>query len=305
VRWVDVNMVDDEIVEELKRGVWQDFIPMNGPGTTAIGEVARATFPRENFQFADVINRDLDETWSMSANQQGYSQSGEQSATEAKIVQTNADLRLAYERGRVLRFVQEIAEGIFALMQLFQSDERFAEIVGPDGMKQLQAWDRTKIPGDYVMEISPDAAQRVDIQQRRNDLQKLYTLARQDPYINPEMILREWVVTLGMDPSQVVVKPQKKDEPPAISYRFSGEDLMNPFVIAVLQKTGTEITPEDIKAAKKLIIDSTGGEVPPDAAPPGAPLPPTAMQQPNPPHGGTPPVQEAITRRFEDGTSAI
>jgi hypothetical protein len=191
-------------------------------------------------------------------------------------------------------------------MQLFQSDERFAEIVGPDGMKQLQAWDRTKIPGDYVMEISPDAAQRVDIQQRRNDLQKLYTLARQDPYINPEMILREWVVTLGMDPSQVVVKPQKKDEPPAVSYRFAGTDLTNPFVIAVLQKSGTEITPEDIKAAKKLIVDSLGEEVPPDAPLlPGQAPTATTGQPPNPPHGGTPPVQAPITKRFEDGTSAV
>lgn len=69
IRWFDTNRLDDEIVEKLRNGDWQDMIPVNGPGERVIGEVARAAYPRENFGFANVITGDLDRSWSLSSNQ--------------------------------------------------------------------------------------------------------------------------------------------------------------------------------------------------------------------------------------------
>lgn len=307
VRWFDVNMVDEDIAEQLRKGVWQDFIPMNGPGDRAIGEVARANYPRENFQFYEIVNADLDEAWSQSANQQGLKAQGDTSATEAQIMQSNATLRIDYERGRVLRFFQEIAEGIFALMQLFQTDERYAETIGPDATKKLVAWDRTKIAGDFIFEIAPDASQRIDVNKRKQDLQQLYTLVRQDPQINSLPILREWLALNNIDPKEGVKPPQ--DPPPDkinIGYSFKGEDLLNPFAVAIMQKEH-RITPEQIKEAKMIIIEAAGEELPPDVVPGGeAGAPPaTPEATPHVPHGGMPPRQEPLTKRFPDGSPAV
>lgn len=302
LRWADVNMIDEEVMEQMRRGIWQDVIPMNGPGTNAIGEVARATYPRENFEFDNIINKDLDEVWSSGANQSGsFGQSGT-TAEEVRTVQGNTNLRLEYERARVLRFFQEIAEGIFALMQLFQTNERYAETIGPDGAKALQAWDRNTIAGDFIFEIAPDAAQRVDIGQRRTELQKMYTLVRQDSMVNAQPLLREWFILNGFDPAQTVVQPQPQPDKPNIGFSFKGEDLINPIAVAVMQKAGMNVTPEEIKAAKQIIIDAMGDPLPVEAPPatPAAPGAPAA-----PPHEGTPPVQEALTRRFESGESAL
>jgi hypothetical protein len=54
MRWFDVNQVDEDIIELLKKGDFQGMIPMNGPGGNAIGEVARAQYPRESFEFMRV-----------------------------------------------------------------------------------------------------------------------------------------------------------------------------------------------------------------------------------------------------------
>jgi hypothetical protein len=278
------------------------MIPMNGPGTSAIGEVARASYPRENFDFDQVINKDLDEVWSSGANQAGaFGQSGT-TAEEVRTVQGNTNLRLEYERARVLRFFQEIAEGIFALMQLFQTNERYAETIGPDGAKALQAWDRNTIAGDFIFDIAPDASQRVDIGERIKKLEKMYTLAREDSMMNAQPLLREWAVLNGFDPAQMIVQPQPQPDKPNIGFSFKGEDLMNPIAVAVMQKAGMTVTPEEIKAAKQIIVDAMGDPLPVEPPPPtpGAPA-----AQPAAPHGGTPSVVEPITKRFESGESAV
>jgi len=69
IRWFNSNLVDEEISEQLRRGTYQDFIPVNGDGSRMIGEVARANYPRENFEFQSIIGNDLDRAWSLSNNQ--------------------------------------------------------------------------------------------------------------------------------------------------------------------------------------------------------------------------------------------
>jgi len=73
----------------------------------------------------------------------------------------------------------------------------------------------------------------------------------------------------------VMVQPQPKaPEPPNISFRFSGEDLVNPAVVALLSKGGYMPTPEEVEAAKKLVASASTGMAPTGpAVPPAAPSP--------------------------------
>jgi len=255
IRWFDVNMVDEEIAALLRAGVMQDMIPMNGPGSNAIGEVARANYPRENFEFMRIFNADLDETWAMGANQMGLEAPGDQSATEAKIVQSSGNVKTEYERSKMLAFFLENAKGVFALMQMFSDFEDYVEIIGPNGVRTLKTWNKDSIPGDYVFEAKPDGAVRVDISQKKAEAINVYKLLRRDPLINPSAPITEVLQTHGYDLSQWLVPPPKpKAEKPNIRYSFKGEDMMMAIPLARMQKADDgPLTEQDIEAAKKMI----------------------------------------------------
>jgi hypothetical protein len=290
VRWVDVNMMDSDIVEQLQKGVYQDFIPMNGPGDRAVGEVARANFPRENYDAMRVIEGDLNQSWSMSENQIGVDTAGDTSATEATIIANASQTRLSYEQARVLRFFLEWAEAMGSLMQLFQDQEKWVEMKGDDGAS-LQAWDKTKIRGDFLFEAKPDSAVKVDVNQKRIEALNLYKLVRRDPLINPQALVADLCELHGLDPTKVMAPPpQPQPKPAALRFSFTGPDLTNPAVVALVQKNSpTPLTPEDIQAAMALM----------NAA--GIPaMPPQLLNVPEPGQDGQPPSPEQMAEEADE-----
>ncbi len=289
MRWIDVNMVDDMIAERISNNTWQGVIPMNGPGTNAIGEVARANYPRESFQFQQIIERDLDNAWSEGANQQGFANAGDTSAAEAKIMASAAQIRLEYERARVLRFFVEIAEATFALLQLFQDDEKWVEIEGADGLKKLEPWNKSRVRGDFAFVVKPDAAARVDAGQERVDSLNAYKLLRRDPAANGVEILKRALIAHGYDLATTLVPPPKPEpKPAALRYTFKGEDLTNPIVVALAQKNSpTPLTPEDITNASAMMAAAKVPNMVPEVMP---------VPQPNS-HGQLPTIEQVESGR--------
>jgi len=307
MRWVDVNMVDEEIVDLMRKGKYQNIIPMNGPGNNAIGEVARAQYGRENFEFDKVAKQELDEAWSMGAPQQAAQQPGETTATEINAMQTALNERLDYERSMVLRFFMEVAEGVGSLMQLFSDDMDYAEVVGQTGLASLQAWNKEMIRGDFIFEAKPDSQLRVDVGQKRAESLNLYKLLRKDPLINPQGLVQEVLLMHGIDPTKAMAPPQPpKEEPPKKSYSFKGEDLLNPIVVAIIQQGPDPLTPDDIAAAKKLIEDAAGIEDPSMVPSPGQPPSEGAPTGENPEHPGPADVVQPLNRRYsEQSTTGV
>lgn len=257
LRWFDVNLVDHEIAENLRKGKWQNMIPMRGPGDRAIGEVARAQYPRESFEFDRVAKLDLDEAWSMGQPQQASNTPGDTTATEVREMQNALNVKLDYERAWVLKFFLDVAQGIGSLMQLFSDDVDYAEIVGQDGVRSLMPWDKTMIRGDFIFEAKPDSQLKLDVSQKRAEALNLYKLLRKDPLINPQGLVLEVLQLHGIDPSKGMVPQQPpQPPPPKMSYSFKGEDLMNPIVVAIIQKGPSPLTAQDIAAAKLLIQDA-------------------------------------------------
>ena len=316
IRWYDTNRLDETIADAIRNGDWQDMIPTNGPGDRVVGEVARAQFPRENFEFQRVINGDLDRSWSLSNNALGQLNSGERSATEINAVQDAGLVRLDYEKDRINRYIAEGASVLFSLMQLFMDGTDYVEVVGDAGAKELTAMTRGDIAGAvYDFEFQPDTSDRISLETKQGNTLKVFNLLGNSPTVNRSALETEIMQLHGMDPAELVVKPvEKGPEPPNISYRFSGEDLLNPFVIALVQKT-QKITAEEIGAAAMLIQDSikqsqlaqaklNPAMVGMDAAA-GQPMQPgaapTPAQQPvTPPAGDL--GQAPILKRAEDGT---
>ncbi len=313
IRWFDVNRVDETIADKIRSGEWQDMIPMNGPGDRAIGEVARASYPRENWQTAGVIGNDLDRAWSLSNNQLSSLNQSERSATEVNAVQNAGQVRLDYEKARVNRYITEGAAVLFSLMQKFVDKPGWVEMVGPQGAAIMTQYQAADLKGDYAFEFLADSSDRIDLATKQANVLKAWNLVAGYEGTNKQELLKEVFQLHGMDPARFVVEPQKKGpEPPNISYRFGGDDLLNPMAVSIMMKA-QEITPDEIAAAAEMIQDSVKkmqdararmfeGGGPPTAGG-GAPAGPMAIPPGEAPAAPEPPVTtEPILKRAIDGT---
>lgn len=313
LRWHDVNRLDPLTSSNLTRGTWQASIPVKGDGSRVIGEVARANYPGEDFEFDRIIKSDVQESWGVDNNQLGMFASGRRTASEAKVVQANFATQTGFQRARVGAFFCGIAEVIAGLVALYGDDlpqppapQPPAAPQGPQGPPTPGAAPAAPVaPGASpaaapqgpppldVREIStmfdynvlPDSTVLLDANQRADQLMDTLNMVGKSGFVNPEPIIVEILQCKGIDPSRVMIQPDtKKEEPPNVSYRFSGEDMLNPMVVSFLMN-GHLPNPQELQAAITLIksaVAQTAGMQPTPAMPGGA------STTPNPGGGGGP-----------------
>jgi hypothetical protein len=272
IRTVDINRVDPTILDLVMRGIWQGMIPVNGPGDRTFSQVAAAAFPKEDFSFDAVVNRDLDDAWSMSPNQMGNFNGGERSASEANIIQGAYASVIGFQRDKIVAMFLGLIDTLMGLLQLNLDAHEAVQIVGPDGEQRLEAWDRTKIAGKFVATARQDASVLQDAASRTQQIMKFLNIAGKSGRINVDPILAELAALSGLDPATVLLPPaQPKQEDPNLSFRVSGlQDLLNPLTLAFLIKSGQAPSPQHVAAAKQLLIDSQQPPAPP--MPPQGPL---------------------------------
>ncbi len=272
LRWYDVNRTNKDVQMMLMRGDIQGFIPTNGPGDKVIGEVARAGYPPEDGSFDRTTMQDLMTSWQIGPNQMGTVSTGEHTKGEADLTQANFSTRIGQERARVAQFFINIAEIISAYLALYGD---FKSLTDQERQAMMQAWDSRKILTDLVMTVRPDSTVVLDSQAQFNKLNAFLNMTVKSGYINPLPILTQMAELAGLDPAEVVVQP-KPPQPPEdvnISYRFSGkDDLMNPAVIALLDKKKKLPSPENVANAKKFLQAVSAPDMPQPAPVPGNPV---------------------------------
>jgi hypothetical protein len=313
LRWFDLNQVPEEVESLLQDGVVGGWIPMNGPATNAIGEIARATYPRENFEFDRVINSEIGGAWSLGPDQLGQDAPGESTAREVAERSSATNTRLDYERSKVLRWFTEGAEVVFGLLQMFATQPRYAEMVGDEGAARLVQWNNQMLMGDYAFEARPDAALRLDAASDRQQALNVYQLLRRDELVDAKGLLTEVVRTHNMLPEKTLVQqpPEPQPDRPNISFRFSGEDLdpTRPHALMVydlMAKSGIALDPNVIQQARQLaekmlsmaaqnpllaLADTTRLDIRGNAAPMSG-----ATTPPQPEHGGLAQQQEPLSK---------
>lgn len=286
LRLADVERLGGkETVEKINAGTWQALIPVPSldPNNPPVHELARSSFPPEDFTFNTIIDRDINEAWGMGANQGGLETAEGKSATEQALVQRNADARLDKERQKVLAWFALCAGYLGALIQLFDDRTEMVEVLGPEGEAQLQPWDRQAIQGRYVYEVHPDAGQRIDGEKYLKDLMDSFNYLARDPRVNRAELIRPIVSALKLDPSRVLVPqlPAKGPDPANVSFRFSGDDLdvtnpKWPIVEALLKQSGYQIPDDAVTDAREhaalqsQILQAAGVASAPGAAGPTA-----------------------------------
>ncbi len=295
MRWLDRTSLDPETKAKLDKGEILANVTLDGNGNEKIGIVALPTFPRENFQFDEIARHDYEQTWAMGRNQLGVVEPEARTATEVQAAQGAADVRLDAERTRVLSWFTKGASKFASLLQQFKDDPGYAEIVGDDGVKQLQQWDRRHIQGKFAFRAKPDSALRIDADVERRQALALYNLLGKDPNVNRVELLNTVLQRHNIDPSKIVVPtpPQAPHpEPPKISLSFKGEDLGNPMVLAILQQVGIQLpTPQEL-AGMPSQPGQPGQPGAPGQPPPGAPTGPPGMA----PHPGAVPPAEPLNK---------
>lgn len=289
IRWFDANRVSPNTRSLLEKGTFQGFIPTNGPGDRAVGEVARASFPQEKFEFDRVIKADLTEIWQVGSNQAGAFASGERSASEARIIQQNFQTRVGQERDKVTKFFVGIAECLAGLVALYDD----LQVQLPEGVPP------ESIANGFVYTVRVDSTVLLDAAEQIERLQRGLNLTAQSGYVNPKPVIAKIWELLGEDPSQIVVDPQPKAPEPVKVSVSKAEDLMNPLFVATLMRTGQAPTPGDLAAAKELLMAAYLPTVPVPPQPEGG-MPAEGIQTPEIANAGWE-ASPRIERRAEDG----
>lgn len=274
IRGFDVNRVDQLIADQLMRGTFQGIIPFNGNAQNSIWEVARASYPSEDMAFDQAAKADLMELWMIGPNQQGTEQPGRKTAGEANIVQQNFATRIGQERGRVASFFLGNCEVVAGLMALYSE---FPILTDQEKQTMRQAWDQKKILHDLVLKIRPDSTIVLDSQTQVERRMRFLNMTVKSGYVNPQPVITEIAELTGLDPSEVVITPQLREEDPNISYRFSGkDDLMNPLVVAMLLLKKQMPSAQMIEQAKQILLlvqQPPGAPANSEAAPAGPEAP--------------------------------
>jgi hypothetical protein len=276
--------MDPETLVKLETGQTGQFIGFDHPPAECVAPLAPAQYQRENFTFNDVVRRDVQQTWATGATPGGQVEPEARTATEVNNAQGTADVRLDNERTWFLRWFCRGASKFGSLLQLFKDDEGFAEITGPDGVKQLQAWDRTHIQGKFAFAAKPDSALRLDADVERRQSLAIYNLLGKDPNVNRVELLKTVLLRHNIDPSKIVVPtppPAPHPEPPKIALSFKGDDLGNPMVLAILQQVGIQLPTQEELAGMSGQQGPIGAPGQPQG-PPGLVPHPGAMPQAEP-----------------------
>lgn len=282
LRGFNVDLVDAGIVGDLIKGTWQGMIPCIGNAERAIWEVARSAYPRENIEFDKILKQDIQEAVSVGPNQAGTFASGERSASEAKIVHQSFETEIAVQRARVTDFFVGITDVLFGLWARFGvvDPAQIGQEIGQDGQQRLASWDRAHINQKYIADVRADSTVRLDAQALVDQLTGILNVTAKSGFVNPKPLIKRIFEAAGVDPAEVLIDPKEKGpEPPKITYSFKGEDLSNPVVLAIIEKSGQGPTPVEIDAAKKLIVQM--------GTPPAPPPPPEVTGQP--PMNASPP----------------
>lgn len=278
LRWHDVNRIDPAIEDAIMRGTFQGSIPTQGDGTRAIGEVSRASFPREDMEFDRIAKADLDEAWQTSANQAGATNQGQRSATEVGIVQQNFQTRVGYERARVGSFIVGIARVMAGYLALY------GQWNVPQEMQAMEAWDRTTIAQEFVYDIFPDSTVLLDSGQKIQRLMGIVNMLGKSGLLELEPFVSKILSLAGEDPALMIKKPTPPPPPPVnTSLALKGEDLTSPLALAFLIHDGQAPSPQDLQAAQQMLVASQQPVQPP---PPPSPMQPPGMGSPLPPAGG-------------------
>lgn len=251
----DATRVGPDQLQKIEAGENTGMIGFNGPIGDAFAPINKGQFGRENFEFNDIGQRDLDMIWTLGAAAGVLGAEGSETATKSNQIKSAIDTRMEAERVRVLEFVMKGVNKLAALKQLFATADDYVKVVGPQGA-ELMKWNADMIAGRWAFTARPNSHIRLDAVQASTQAMTNYNQMRKDANVNPEYLIKSVAEKLSLDPARLYVPPQPPQPPaPTISWAIKVEDFAGPAApIAVLlaQKAGVQIPPQVLQQVQAM-----------------------------------------------------
>lgn len=299
LRGFNKNAADADSIRKLENAEVQELIAFTGDPREQLFQLPQTALPPENFSFDAIIQGDIDRLSASGSNQQGLT-SDAKSATESALIQKALETRMAKERNRLLSWFTAGAAKVFALIQMFASDEDVALVVGEDGAEQYRQWKRSEIQGRFAFQLKPDSALRIDADDERNHFLRFFNLTANHPQVDSAELIRVLAGKWGIDPNRVLKPPAPPPPPPEperpkLSLSLKGEDL-NPYspqyanIVTLLKLYEVDQGLQPPGAPQGGPPAQPG---PPSRLPPGGPQgPPQVRERPIQSNRGLPPIDQ-------------
>lgn len=307
MREVNISMLDPGQVEKMKRGEWQEIL-LKTTSEPIASETARATYPRENFQFNDIVTRDIDRAWGFGDSQRGIQQETKRTATELSLQASSSDTRMEKERTRFLHWYLRGAQKLAGLIQLFEDDRETVQIVGADNAAQIVAWKKEALPLRFSCTAELDTMIRTDTAREAKRHQDFYQMTVNDPRVDSLEPLTKWARALGYNVARLIKQPPPRaPEPPKYAVSLTGEDLnpampQFPNVQQILAAGGIQLDEGNVSLGLALAQKAMagGGPVAHDGEGPTAGETPPETE-----HGGPAEQAEPLSKRSGDQTGKL
>jgi hypothetical protein len=252
----DGTRVPIDVMAKIEKNDNTGFIGVPGNPAEMFMPLDKGQFGRENFAFNDQAQNDYDKTWGHGANGGTLRAESPETATKSQQIAQSIENRLQMERSRELEWFVAGATKLMGLYQIFADAQSFAPIVGKNGQQTLQAWDRTAIPGPFVLKPRPNSHIRLSPEQEFDQMLQFFNLAGNAPEGNRTYMLQQLAVKRGLDPTRATQQPTPKGpEPMKPGVSFQGEDLdpsspQFPIVIEILRQGGYQVSQQAVTAAQ-------------------------------------------------------
>jgi hypothetical protein len=289
----DEDILPPAKIERITNGQYGPMIPVEGGRLNAANPPVmpglKPQLSRETYAGQDIIERDIERTLAIGANQTGATTQTRRTATEISTMQSSVDTRLAGEQKQVVEFFVKGVRKLDALVQRYSDRPQITQIVGDNAAQLWVTWDKTMIKGRFAYTIKPDSQIHTDAAADRQQDLAFYNLTARDPFINRMELARRLATKWGFNPDKLVQEPPPPGPPrPNVQVRVQCSDLdprlpQFPFALELLQQSGYQISGEALNNAVMLAGRATAeGMLPDDITPPKDTVAPPDATHPGP-----------------------
>ncbi len=196
------NIMDSDELEKFMSGKIGAGIKYKPGGTSRTPIIPFTPSNSNNVlqQESEAVRRDARETVGFSRNQMGeYEGSGRRTASEAMIVQQNADQRLNRRQQIIANTYIELGKKLSKIVFKFWRTPRLTEIIGPDGAALWSSFTGSALKGEYQFKVGFSNEPVEGLKARQQKAMSLFQFLSQDPSID-QMELRRYLSRAFNDP---------------------------------------------------------------------------------------------------------
>lgn len=267
--FINRKVVTPELQKALMSNTPDSIIPLDLPGNVGINEVLvpvqRMATPADNFVMEDKLQSYIQRILGISDFQVGnISAANRTPATAAAAVEGASTTRAMDKMTNVEKASREIAIRMLGLCQQFLDNARAVRIAGANAPTWLEVTE-DDIDGEFFIDVEGGSTQAINPATRYRQGQEMITqivpMLTQLGY-DPEPAVRAAIGYMGMNPEQILVRPQTAPEAPVESPEtgMPGGQMMSPELMAAL--AGSQPMPSAGNAATQEVADMGGSPLP-------------------------------------------